>query len=153
MKKNRLPGAAFIAGLIAFFAMAGYLLMQGNNKPPVVAAPAATRIPGGAAPEPFIAGLIETRPIVPANNYTGRAAATYRYAAEIPQVIDSLYCYCQCKENPMFHHKTLLTCFTDDHAADCDICMKEAEMAYEMTKQGKTPKEIQAAVDQYYARR
>lgn len=41
----------------------------------------------------------------------------YRAAKEIPWVLDSIYCYCFCKESPVFKHKSLLTCYVDDHAA------------------------------------
>jgi len=94
-------------------------------------------------------GLVETRPVLPASGFTGRVAQAYQIAAEIPQALDKLYCYCKCKENPTLKHKTLLTCYTNDHASKCEICMREAEIADEMTKQGKTDDEIHAAVDKY----
>lgn len=95
------------------------------------------------------ADLVETRPVVPSDKFTGRTAETYKLAAEFPGVMDGLYCYCKCKENQTLKHKTLLTCFTGDHASKCEICMREAEIAGEMTKQGKSTEEIHAAIDQY----
>jgi len=148
-KKNGTSTWIFLAGVVAFVGMAVFLVFSGKQKEAAVVAataPAVQEIPGGATP----VSLIETNPVLPASDFTGRAAKTYRYAAEIPQAIDGLYCYCKCKENPIFRHKTLLTCFTNNHAAECDICMHEAEMAYDMTKQGKTPKEIRVAVDDWY---
>ncbi|MEE8483300.1 MAG: PCYCGC motif-containing (lipo)protein, partial [Nitrospinota bacterium] len=62
------------------------------------------------------------------------------------------YCYCRCKENPRFRHKTLLTCYTDEHAANCGICLDEGSAAWEMTQDGKTPEEIRTAIDSYYKR-
>ncbi len=41
----------------------------------------------------------------------------YKAAKEIPWVLDSIYCYCYCKESPVFKHKSLLSCYVDDHAA------------------------------------
>lgn len=41
----------------------------------------------------------------------------YQAAREIPWVLDSIYCYCRCKENPNFRHKSLLSCYVDLHAA------------------------------------
>ncbi|MEE8484372.1 MAG: PCYCGC motif-containing (lipo)protein [Nitrospinota bacterium] len=99
------------------------------------------------------AGLIETRPLMPANRYRGRAALDYKRAVEIPEALDALYCYCRCKENPRTRHKTLLTCFTDDHAANCGICLSQMEMAYEMTMEGKTAKEIRIAEDDYFGKK
>ncbi len=43
---------------------------------------------------------------------------SYQVAREIPWVLDSIYCHCQCKENPYFKHKSLLSCYVDDHAAN-----------------------------------
>jgi hypothetical protein len=41
----------------------------------------------------------------------------YEVAQEIPWVLDSIYCYCRCKESPVFRHKSLLSCYTDLHAS------------------------------------
>jgi hypothetical protein len=41
----------------------------------------------------------------------------YRIAKEIPWVLDSIYCYCKCEESPAFRHKSLLSCYVDNHAA------------------------------------
>lgn len=143
MNKNSL---LFIIAVAAFFAMAGFLAFSGGKKE----APAVTAAPVPAASPAAAPTLVETRPLRPAADYQGRAAEAYRIAAEIPGVIDQLYCYCKCKENPNFKHKTLLTCYTDDHAANCGSCMHETELAGQMTKEGKTPAEIQAAIDKYY---
>jgi len=43
--------------------------------------------------------------------------AAYEVAREIPWVLDSIYCYCFCEENPAFRHKSLLSCYVDNHAA------------------------------------
>lgn len=46
-----------------------------------------------------------------------RVKEAYRIAKEIPWVLDSIYCYCMCKESPAFRHKSLLSCYVDNHAA------------------------------------
>lgn len=147
--------AVFIFAIVAFFGMAGYLISQNNKgaggmRLPEQGAPAgdAGNVPGGARD-----ALVETRPVLPASNFEGRAARAYQIAAEIPGIVDKLYCYCMCKENPNFKHKTLLTCYTDNHAAECGICMHEAEVAQEMTKAGKSVADIRAAIDEYYKNR
>ena len=43
---------------------------------------------------PATGQLIETRPVLTDAIFTGRVAQAYRIAAEIPKVIDSLFCYC-----------------------------------------------------------
>lgn len=79
-----------------------------------------------------------------------RVAGVYRQAREIPQVLDGLYCYCQCSEHS--GHYSLLDCFRSDHGAGCDICLSEATLAYRMTQDGQTLDEIRGAIDQLYKR-
>lgn len=93
----------------------------------------------------------ETRETLSPEYFTGPTAVAYKIAKEIPEVIDSLHCYCECKKH--FGHKSLLTCYVDEHAAYCDICMDEAFMAYELHKQGKDIGEIRKAVDARYGAR
>ena len=94
--------------------------------------------------------LIETRPVESASFYTGKAARAYQIAAEIPKIIDSQFCYCHCKREK--NHKTLLTCFTNQHGSKCNICMDEVLYSYELYKQGKTLDEIVVAVDKKFYR-
>lgn len=56
----------------------------------------------------------ETRPILSPAKYEGKTRMAYTAAKENPKILDQLYCYCSCDEPP-FHHKSLLSCFTDDH--------------------------------------
>lgn len=59
----------------------------------------------------------ETRPTLsPALFSDPFVAETYRMAKEVPEVFDSLFCYCYCDKDP-FHHVSLLSCFVDKHAA------------------------------------
>lgn len=46
-----------------------------------------------------------------------RIRKAYQAAKEIPWVLDSIYCYCMCEESPIFKHKSLLSCYVDNHAA------------------------------------
>src|SRR3990172_4736634 len=91
----------------------------------------------------------ETRPTLSPANYTGITADAYRAAQEIPQVLDKLYCYCDCEKH--FGHKSLLSCFVDEHAVHCDICMHEAIMAHDLHKQGFDEAAIRKAIDERFA--
>ena len=92
----------------------------------------------------------ETRETLSPALFTGSAAKAYRAAKEIPDVLDNLFCYCQCKKN--FGHKSLLTCHVDKHSTYCNICMGEAHMASDMHGEGKSISEIQDAIDSKYER-
>lgn len=99
---------------------------------------------------PATGNLIETRPVLTPALFTGKAALAYRYAAEIPKVIDSQFCYCYCKRD--HGHKTLLTCFTSMHGSKCGVCIDEVIYAYELYKEGKTLDEIVVAMDKKFYR-
>ncbi len=58
----------------------------------------------------------ETRPVLDPANFTGMARAAYAAAKSYPEVMDQVYCYCRC-DQPPFYHKSLLSCFTENHAA------------------------------------
>ena len=135
MSKKRLSSIAL--GVLVCVIVAGvYVATKPGVKVPPVA--------------PATGFLIETRPIMSDAVFTGRVAQAYRIAAEIPKVIDSLFCYCYCKKN--HQHKTLLTCYTSKPGSKCDICLGEVFYAYELYNQGKTLDEIVIAVDKKFYR-
>lgn len=67
----------------------------------------------------------------------------YRVAKDIPGVLAQQPCYCYCQRQG---HHGLLDCFRTEHAASCDICVKEALLAGEMHRQGKSAEDIRAAI-------
>jgi hypothetical protein len=71
-------------------------------------------------------------------------AAAYRAAAKHPAVMHQMPCYCHCDRG--HGHNSLHSCFEDAHGANCSTCMQEAILAAQMTEQGKTPKQIRAAI-------
>ena len=78
-----------------------------------------------------------------------RVRAAYDAAKKYAHVLEEIYCYCRCREN--IGHRALVECFETDHGANCDVCMNEAIVAARMTAEGKTPREIQKAIDAFYA--
>ncbi len=93
----------------------------------------------------------ETRPIRSPAFFFGRIAMAYRAAREIPQVLDKIYCYCDCALN--FDHKSNLTCFVDGHGAKCDICINQALDAYQMVQKGFSVEDIKKRIDSRYGQR
>ena len=92
----------------------------------------------------------EANPVVSAVYFTGQVREAYEAAAEVPDVLDHLFCYCYCAED--HGHKSLRTCFTDRHGTGCDICMLEAIRARELTKKGDSIKDIRAKIDSEFYR-
>ena len=74
----------------------------------------------------------------------------YQVAHDMPEVLDQLYCYCECDKHS--GHRSLLSCYTDHHAANCDVCVNEALDGSRMMKQGYKMPEIKRAIDRKYSR-
>jgi len=91
-------------------------------------------------------GITSEGVLAPAS-YAGydRIVRAYEAAQQMPEVLDGLYCYCDCRHH--FNHRSLLACFQSEHGASCDICLDEAWMAAQMHRQGKSLTEIRRAVD------
>src|SRR6266851_2272897 len=68
----------------------------------------------------------------------------YSLAAKIKPVLYQQPCYCYCDRS--VGHKSLLDCFASEHGSQCDICQREAVLAYQQTQKGKTPAQIRAAI-------
>jgi len=88
-------------------------------------------------------------PLAPAL-FVGKIETAYQVAHDMPDVLDQLYCYCECDKHS--GHRSLLSCYTDQHAANCDVCVNEAVDASRMMKQGYKMAEIRREVDRKYSR-
>jgi hypothetical protein len=75
------------------------------------------RLARPAVPDPAVVALRpeqERRPILDPTRFAGKARQGYEVAHQIPGVLDRLKCYCRCEP---YGHGTLLSCYTDNHAA------------------------------------
>lgn len=81
----------------------------------------------------------------------GRVRDAYAIAHHIPGTLNQLSCWCGCVARGL--HRSALECFESRHAANCDICLANAEVAWEMIQKGVTdPAEIQKTLDTRYGR-
>ncbi len=88
----------------------------------------------------------ETKKVLEPTRYRlQKQMVSYGIAGRIPQVLDQIYCFCGCSHS--IGHKSLLSCFTDDHAANCGICMDQAILAGKMADREKSIIEIVDAMD------
>lgn len=94
---------------------------------------------------------IEKRPVLDpdlfARGYPPEVKNAYSVARRYPTTLDRIHCFCECRENLQFHHKTLLTCFTDSHAAGCGICVDEALAAARLKVKGLKDDQVARAVE------
>ncbi|HDH27558.1 MAG TPA: hypothetical protein ENH13_00335 [Euryarchaeota archaeon] len=107
-----------------------------------------------AGVDPLINELIRTSPSgLPEYAFTSRKTqAGYAAAAEIPEILEKIPCYCSCGA---VGHTSLKDCFTKgggDHASYCDLCVDETLDVYRWQKEGVPLAEIRSRVDEKYSR-
>ena len=112
----------------------------------VLVGPRRARAAGHPEPRP---GVTAERVLAPAlvPNTPG-ALEAYEAARRVPQVLDGLYCHCNCSKS--FGHRSLLTCFESEHGARCDICTGEAMLASQLTARGGSLDQLRKAIDAQY---
>ena len=89
-------------------------------------------------------------PTLPPERFIGPTRDAYSKVREIPETIAQLPCYCHCDQS--IGHKSLYSCFQDDHASQCTVCVSEALMAYDMQKNsGMTPAQIRERIIAQYS--
>jgi len=76
------------------------------------------------------------------------AVPAYDEARTIPEILDGIRCQCGCAEQP--GHRSLLSCYEDGMAMDCEICQGQARLAYRLHAQGRTLDQIRSAIDSRY---
>jgi hypothetical protein len=76
------------------------------------------------------------------------AVPAYDEARTIPEILDGIRCQCGCAEQP--GHRSLLSCYEDGMAMDCDICQGQARLAYRLHAKGRTLAQIRSAIDSRY---
>jgi hypothetical protein len=88
-------------------------------------------------------------PTLDPEKFTGMTRDAYRAAKQIPMTLAQLPCYCHCDEG--FGHKSLYSCYEDDHAAHCAVCINEALLALSLDRQKLSPAEIRQRIIQQYS--
>jgi hypothetical protein len=86
--------------------------------------------------------------ILPDDKVRERSRDVYAKAREIPEILDGIYCHCDCAQRHDL--RSLLACFESTMAAGCGICAGQAKLAHRLHGQGKSLDEIRAAIDKQY---
>lgn len=118
----------------------------------VVAAPivagAARRAPRGPRhPEPRPGVTAEH--VLPDDKVDAEHKDAYAAAREIPEILDGIYCHCDCADRHS-NLRSLLSCFETEMPMSCGICSGEARSALELHRAGKSLTEIRAAIDKRF---
>jgi hypothetical protein len=89
-------------------------------------------------------------PTLDPGQFTGITRDAYRAVQQIPVTIAQLPCYCHCDRG--FGHKSLYSCFEDDHASHCAVCVNEALLALRLEREQKlTPAQIREKIIEEYS--
>lgn len=89
-------------------------------------------------------------PTLQPEQFFGPTRDAYRVVKEIPETIAQLPCYCHCDKS--IGHKSLHSCFVDNHASQCTVCVGEALTAYNLQKSGLNPSQIRERIIAQYSR-
>ena len=79
------------------------------------------------------------KPTLAPEQFAGKVRKAYQVAKEIPQTLTQLPCFCYCDS---IGHKSLHTCYEDEHSAGCTTCVDSALLASELKQQGMGDAEI-----------
>ena len=85
-------------------------------------------------------------PTLPPEKFTNeQIKKAYQVAREIPATLAQLPCFCYCDKG--FGHKSLHSCYEDDHSAGCSTCIDEALMAYNLQiEQGQSVAQVRNTI-------
>ena len=109
-----------------------------NQQQPSPAATALTkRIPAFFKDAPPLKSLPAT--LAP-DLFSGETREAYQIAREIPQTLAQLPCFCYCDYS--VGHKSLHSCFEDEHSAGCPLCQDSARMAKVLKDEGLNIEQI-----------
>ena len=103
------------------------------------------RVPAHYTEAPPRSSLRQT---LPPNIFTGNVQKAYQAATDIPETLAQLPCYCHCDMSQ--GHKSLHSCFEDEHGANCGICIGEALTAHNLKRQGFTDAQVRKRIIQDY---
>lgn len=97
---------------------------------------------------PYSASVDRTKPLPktlsPSEFSDPKTARAYEIAKRLPEVLVQQPSYCILARR---HHHSLLECFITNDAAYCgQVCIKEAYLADELKRAGKSPAEIRTSI-------
>ena len=164
MKKKKKGNNWFLIGGIALLLVAAALIVNSaRTKQPEVARSATPATPAPSShnhtAKPGVQHIPAHYPTAPSRAslaptldpevFRGITRDAYRAVKQIPTTIAQLPCYCHCDEG--MGHKSLYSCFEDDHASHCDVCVREALMALRLEREEKlTPAQIRDRIVAHY---
>ena len=155
--KKRVAGLILVAAAILVVAIVlSQSRNEGNTADEISTSPSQPVVPPAAQPVAKVPAHYETAPAAKSlaatlapTNFFGKTKQAYEVARKIPATLAQLPCYCHCDES--VGHKSLHSCFVDEHAASCAVCVDEALLAFQMERSGKTASQIREQIVAQYS--
>ncbi len=140
--------------------VAGLIRSQSSAEKPVVVENSAVEAPDSHASHSSrparvpafqtAAAAKDLGPTLAPGKFIGKTRDAYRVAKQIPATLAQLPCYCECDRG--YGHKSLHSCFEDDHASQCAVCVDEALLAYQLQTHNKmTPEQVRQRIIEKYS--
>ena len=107
-------------------------------------------IPRGTTRHPEPRPGITAEHVLAAADVDAKHRDAYAAAREIPEILDGIYCHCDCADRHS-NLRSLLSCFETEMPMSCGVCSGEARAALRLHKKGKTLAEIRTAIDKQYS--
>jgi Protein of unknown function with PCYCGC motif len=82
--------------------------------------------------------------------FSGQTREAYQIAKDIPQTLAQLPCFCYCDYS--VGHKSLHSCFEDEHSVGCALCQDSAMMAKELKGDGYNIEQIREKLIAKYSK-
>jgi Protein of unknown function with PCYCGC motif len=149
-RRSRSWKIPMIIGLAMMVAASGYFLFNRYIRPALTNAHSQSASSGETEKDIRLLRGGEVRPTLEPFLFRGKVAEAYSIAKGNRELLDSIYCYCHCERN--LGHKSLLTCFVDTHALECEICQDQAIFAFSRYKDGLSFRQVRKAVDEKFWR-
>lgn len=165
MRRNQLVVIAVLSGLLMIGCNSqGQADLAKNNESALVVAPSpaasvkpqldehghdhsVSRVPAFLTDDLSLKTL---GPTLAPEKFVGKTREAYKAVKVIPRTIAQLPCYCECDKG--FGHKSLYSCYEDDHAAHCAVCVDEVLLALRLLKEEKlTPEQIRERIIAQYS--
>jgi len=142
----------FFLVLGAFAIAVGLIIVAQRYRTPTERSSTSAVTPPSSEPEDstkrvpahYTSPPVTLKPTLAPEQFKGATRDAYRVVKEVPETIAQMPCYCHCDRG--FGHKSLHSCFEDDHAAHCAVCVDEALLAYRLQKEGFSAAQIRARI-------
>jgi hypothetical protein len=152
-----------LAGFVVLgISVAGFAYWRSSQAESQAAAPQLAQLPANLKPHPQEHLPTLEFPGYPMAGSPEAVTAAYRFAAEHPEVLSYLPCYCGCERSG---HRGNEDCFVqardvngdviqwNDHGMECAVCLEVATKAMQMHGAGSSVSDIRAAIEREWSPR